>query len=45
MPAVDRFEVDRDFIRVSDNWLCLRLAAASLLLDGWIDFIGKGGCI
>ena len=43
MPGVERFEVDRDFALASDNWACLRLAAASLLFDGWINFIGKGG--
>ena len=42
-PGVERFEVDRDFILASDNWACRRLAAASLLFDGWIGFIGNGG--
>ena len=42
---MDRVEVDRDLVRASDNRLRLRLAAASLLFDGWIGFIGKGESI
>jgi hypothetical protein len=44
-PGVEGFEFDSDLMRDSDNWACLRLAAASLLFDGWIDFIEKGGGI
>jgi len=41
-PSVEGFEVESDLMRAPDNWVCLRLAAASLLFDGWIDFVGKG---
>ena len=43
--GTEGFEVDNDLMRAPDNWVCLRLAAASLLFDGWIDFIEKGGGI